>query len=441
MKQWAFAELLPLLQEKKGIHHIRRVADATLEIVFDDKSHYCCHLARGESFIAPIQQELSVIRCYNAPFDKLLEKLVSGAKICRIVLPENERIYEFYLEKEKSYKSEKTTLRLEFTGKHTNAILLDSQGKVVEALRHVSLSVSTRHVKVGSLLQPLPVAPQRLFVSHDEDLEEYLRSIVIHHTSQKLLQLKQRRLSSIHEKLVILYRHKESLEETEYYQQQAQLHHNQALLFNAYASLYNEPLNEVELETFEGQYQKFIFSSRQLLSAHAQQSFKLAKKYRQKEIGIIKEKENIEHKIEFLEALKQSIEEAKTQGDIERLFPLSQVSKTQKHDLYIAKTQYEGYHIWVGRNAKGNEELLKHARAKDVWFHLQGRPSAHVLVRTEKSKLPEDVVYEAAKICVSVSVTYKGQYLVDYTPRRNLHMQGGADVIYNEYNTLSILKE
>ena len=38
----------------------------------------------------------------------------------------------------------------------------------------------------------------------------------------------------------------------------------------------------------------------------------------------------------------------------------------------------------VGKNERGNEELLKNAKKSDLWFHLKDLPSAHVLVRTDK---------------------------------------------------------
>ena len=84
--------------------------------------------------------------------------------------------------------------------------------------------------------------------------------------------------------------------------------------------------------------------------------------------------------------------------------------------------------------------MLKNAKAKDIWMHLKDRPSAHVIISTDKQQLPERLIEAAAKLCVDFSVFEKGSYLVDYTPRREVRVQEGANVLYTNYKTLSIQK-
>jgi len=94
----------------------------------------------------------------------------------------------------------------------------------------------------------------------------------------------------------------------------------------------------------------------------------------------------------------------------------------------------------LGKSEKGNIELLKNAKARDIWMHLKDRPSAHVVISTDKQQLPQCLLETAAKLCVDFSVFEKGRYLVDYTPRREVKMQEGANVLYTNYKTLSIEK-
>mgnify|MGYP000094096978 FL=1 len=95
----------------------------------------------------------------------------------------------------------------------------------------------------------------------------------------------------------------------------------------------------------------------------------------------------------------------------------------------------------LGKNKKGNIELLKIARAGDIWMHIQGMPSTHVIIHTSKQNVSEKVLYAAAKLCVDFSTTKTGSFLVDYTNRREVKVQSEANVLYNKYKTLSVLKE
>jgi predicted ribosome quality control (RQC) complex YloA/Tae2 family protein len=52
--------------------------------------------------------------------------------------------------------------------------------------------------------------------------------------------------------------------------------------------------------------------------------------------------------------------------------------------------------IYVGKNARNNDILtFKYARGQDLWFHAQGVPGSHVIIRREKNDpLPPQVIIE-----------------------------------------------
>ena len=81
---------------------------------------------------------------------------------------------------------------------------------------------------------------------------------------------------------------------------------------------------------------------------------------------------------------------------------------------------------------------MQNARAKDVWLHLKDQPSTHVIIRTDKQNLPLKVIEASARLCVDFTTTAKDKFLVDYTPRREVTMQNGANVLYNKYKTLEV---
>ncbi len=58
----------------------------------------------------------------------------------------------------------------------------------------------------------------------------------------------------------------------------------------------------------------------------------------------------------------------------------------------------DGWPIWVGRNGRENDRLLREARPWDLWLHVRDAPGAHVLVRKpgREARCPERTLLEAA---------------------------------------------
>ena len=81
----------------------------------------------------------------------------------------------------------------------------------------------------------------------------------------------------------------------------------------------------------------------------------------------------------------------------------------------------DGLPIYVGRNARENEELtFEMGRSDDLWFHARGAPGSHVLVRLEKgSDPPAETVRDAATLALLFSDLKKsGQGEVIYTRQK-----------------------
>jgi predicted ribosome quality control (RQC) complex YloA/Tae2 family protein len=65
----------------------------------------------------------------------------------------------------------------------------------------------------------------------------------------------------------------------------------------------------------------------------------------------------------------------------------------------------DGLEIWVGKNDDGNDYLTTRlARGKDLFFHLEGSPGSHVVLRTEgREDPPAEALLEAAELAVHFS--------------------------------------
>ncbi len=64
-----------------------------------------------------------------------------------------------------------------------------------------------------------------------------------------------------------------------------------------------------------------------------------------------------------------------------------------------------GLEVWVGKNDEGNDMLTTRlARGNDLFFHLEGNPGSHVILRTEgKGDPPPEALLEAAELSVNFS--------------------------------------
>ena len=73
-------------------------------------------------------------------------------------------------------------------------------------------------------------------------------------------------------------------------------------------------------------------------------------------------------------------------------------------------TSTDGLPIFVGRNARENDELtFGLAKSDDVWLHARGAPGSHVVVRLSKgTDIPPETLRDAAMLALLYSDLKKG---------------------------------
>lgn len=93
------------------------------------------------------------------------------------------------------------------------------------------------------------------------------------------------------------------------------------------------------------------------------------------------------------------IKNATSVGELEVLLPRKSAAKKAPKEpneniknFYIADVK-----ISVGRNQNANSELLKIAKKNDIWLHVKDHPSAHVIIKTQKASVSEEILGFAAK--------------------------------------------
>ncbi len=438
MKLSHLKQIITYLKNFQKISAIYRVSDSIVKVVFDKNDAIYFNMTRSNSSMFRCES-YSRSKVYNAPFDVVLSKRFNRCNVLGVELVNDDKIVRFKTSVASAYKEEITFLQFEFTGKYTNIIILDAQNVVLEALRHVDLFSSFREVRVGQKLLDVPQAP---FVAKEyplDDVEKFLYEVYTKEQSGKLEMLKKQKVALLNKKLKKLQKLYKNLDDEEKLEVEVGrlVHHGNLVLANLHKI---KPYTKVlELEDYDGSVVKIEldkdFSSASAISNHL---FSRSKKAKQKVAHLHIQKESLASKIKHTELFINTILDAQDVAKIELLFPKRLKSKKVKTDDSIEVFWIEGYKVQLGKNEKGNITLLEKARAKDIWLHLRDQPSTHVLITTDKQNLPMNIIQAAARLCVDFTSTSKDRYLVDYTPRREVTIQSGANVLYNKYKTIEV---
>ena len=106
--------------------------------------------------------------------------------------------------------------------------------------------------------------------------------------------------------------------------------------------------------------------------------------------------------------------------------PFSDVPKRLQPRRYLSA---DGLEIWVGRSDQGNDHLsTRLARSMDLFFHLDGAPGSHVVLRTGgRADPPSESVVDACELAVHFSkFKNSGRADVHLVPIKNVKKPKGA---------------
>ena len=440
MKYQNLIQICEYLQGKKFISHIKRAGDNLFKICFDgdetlffDMDKTSSNIHKNAAFVES--------KTYKAPFDVVLAKRFVKSKILNIAVPQNNRILSLRAELSTGYKRLVSEIYFEFTGRFTNVIITDEAGVILEALRHFDNDF--RSIRVGKKLISLPpreIKEQK--AARIEDFDAFFEAEFKSLNERKIASLKNVKLARIEKKTDAL---SQSLKELP---SAAELL-GRAELFSLRADLLKENLYKIKdyerhisLISRAGELVEFDIQDPPKIALS--QLYAEAKRLRNKSANLHLEEQNLKSKLEFYESLRELIQNAQSEQELEILLPRKHIVQERRKDgegEQDVQNFYLGdFKISVGKNERGNVRLLKNSGKEDFWFHLKDIPSAHVIVKTNKQNLSEEAVQMAAKICVNFSVKESGKYLVDYTKRRNVKINEGAFVNYVNFKTISVLK-
>ncbi len=436
------------------ITRARRTEDNVIELVFKTaapskkiESAYFFDMTRGHSmvFSAPSVRPL---RGYNAPLDTLLHTHVASARIEDVQIIGSDRILRIDLSPKSRYKSRRIALQFEFTGRNTNAILLDADNTVIEALRHIDAGSSFRVIRPGTELLPLPPRPNHAPspedgpVLSDAEIDAVLSKNYADRTAKKLAQSRQNKAAATRKQIAKFDRLLAHLSDPDALLKSAEAYQNTANIL--LANLHRIPPYATQLETkdFDGNPVTIPLPKNTPVNRMSDDYFARAKRAKAKARNVHIEVENLTSKRAFYRNILHAVEQTDDVRTLDLLVPKRARSQRKKERIREGELFWiDDIKVLVGRNSVENQHLLKIARANDIWMHVRGVPSSHVIIRTDKQNLPESVLRSAAKLCVDFSRKQPGDYAVDYTRRKFVKIQDGSRVTYDKYQTLHVRKE
>lgn len=433
-------ELLEAIAQRFGqyemIFSLRRIDDNLLRLTLDFDEFYL-DMSKSKSSIFQTKERI-LGNPYHSPFDLALTRYCSRAKLtgCRVDGKNRILIVEFL--HCAGYKQNPYALHFEFTGRHTNVILIDQNQRVLEALRHIGESKSSRVIKPNKPFSPLP-QPIQDYPNHkpitNEELDLLLMEAYAERMQSRIAQKKQLLISQRKKKIDDLVLLVKQLPDPYDLQDQAQTYALWGEL------IFSSPLPEYFSHSFvlqDCEHREIKIELPSRIKSFAQGGnfcFAQSKKLKQKLKNLSIQKEFLDSKIAFLKreiAYIQSIEqECDLQVFLQKKHRHREKDKKDYESFFI-----DGIKVSIGKNAKENQKLLEDAKANDLWLHIQNIPSSHMIIHCGKAHIREEILMQSAKILLGMNGILDKNISVDYTQRRFVKIIEGANVLYSKQKTL-----
>ena len=154
--------------------------------------------------------------------------------------------------------------------------------------------------------------------------------------------------------------------------------------------------------------------------------------------------------IHYLESISNSLDIALTEADLiqikEELMQTGYVRRkyTKKKEKITSRPMHyissDGYHMYVGKNNRQNDELtFSFANGNDWWFHAKGAPGSHVIVKTGGDELPDRTFEEAGRLAAYYSKNRGSDKVeIDYVEKKHVKKPNGSKpgfvVYYTNYS-------
>lgn len=90
-------------------------------------------------------------------------------------------------------------------------------------------------------------------------------------------------------------------------------------------------------------------------------------------------------------------------------------------NIYIDENNKE-YSILIGKNAKGNEEIIKTSHPESLWMHLNNISSSHIILQSNGDIIPKRYINQVASMLFDYKKNVPKNTNVIYTQVKNIKL-------------------
>jgi predicted ribosome quality control (RQC) complex YloA/Tae2 family protein len=381
-----------------------------------------------------------------SPFTQALQTTPGDSAVSSVTKDEAERIVRFHFAAPSEMVDRSlTTMVAQLTGRSANLFLLDSDERIVQALRRpmgkgqrVDEKYEPPPQSVAKTFRE-PIIPIDGFRSMSEAAAEHYRQIEVEeefkNAAAKLKDQLRREISK-REKLRL------NLQQDLVNHGDADAHKRLGDLLLANIANAKRAGDRVTLTDYYSEGQPDIeltIDENKTLQESAADAFSRYGKAK-RAVGEIKERLTLlEHELAELKDKQTKLDAAIASRDESILLSLaegkqktSSRAKAKESKSIPGTRRYrssDGYEVIVGRTARDNDNLtFRVARPNDLWLHAGDYPGSHVIVRnTNRRELPQRTVIEAAQLAAKFSQAGNdSKVIIHYTPRKFLSKPKGS---------------
>ncbi len=94
------------------------------------------------------------------------------------------------------------------------------------------------------------------------------------------------------------------------------------------------------------------------------------------------------------------------------------------------------YDILIGKNAKGNEEIIKKSHKDSLWFHFDNISSAHIILQNSGDIIPKKYINQVAAKLFEYKKSAPKNSKVIYTEIRNIKLTNTLGTVIPKHTKL-----
>jgi predicted ribosome quality control (RQC) complex YloA/Tae2 family protein len=403
------------------------------------------------------------------PFALLLRKALGGATLREVKKDDGERVVRFRFDVQDAVGDvREATLVAQLTGRTSNLFLLDSHGRILDALRpsrgegqetgdtygppkskvtNASAQVPAATPRDGAAARrESPVISREGSSSLSEALDRHYRRLEVERAFDSRAAAASARIK---QEAARLNKLRENLSRDLAAHGDADEHRRAGDLLLANIGTAERLGSKVRLQDFYAEGAPWVeleVEENRTLQDEAARRFARYTKAKRAAREIAARLETVETELNALESKRAELDTAVAARDSAALEALTGARDARRAQTPRAKSSKkgasentrglrryrssDGYEIIVGRRAKENDQLtFRVARSYDTWMHAADYPGSHVVVRARgrDEPVPHRTIVEAAQLAAHFSQAAKdSKVAVNYTQRKFVSKPKGA---------------